>query len=140
VVTNSPFSRRHGDRILNSQKHSVVYGNCNSWVLLLLLRHLGLQLMPRMYCSLEGLLYSPYPPRLFWTFQHSPPDASTSTMTREILVAKGGTVWTRIGRYFCLKLRLPHQFRDLLHAANLRHGTHGFTSLLKEGVLRIFSP
>ena len=31
-------------------------------------------------------------------------------------------------------------FRDLLHAANLRHGTHGFTSLPKEGVLRIFSP
>ena len=31
-------------------------------------------------------------------------------------------------------------FRDLLHAANLRHGTNGFTSPLKEGVLRIFSP
>jgi hypothetical protein len=29
---------------------------------------------------------------------------------------------------------------DLLHAANLRHGTDGFTSLPKEGVLRIFSP
>ena len=29
-------------------------------------------------------------------------------------------------------------FRDLLHAANLRHGTHGFTSLPKEGALRIF--
>jgi hypothetical protein len=31
-------------------------------------------------------------------------------------------------------------FRDLLHTANLRHGTHGFTSLPKEGVLRIFPP
>jgi len=31
-------------------------------------------------------------------------------------------------------------FRDLLHAANLRHGTDGFISTLKEGVLRIFSP
>ena len=31
-------------------------------------------------------------------------------------------------------------FRDLLHAVNLRHGTNGFTSLPKEGVLRIFSP
>jgi hypothetical protein len=29
-------------------------------------------------------------------------------------------------------------FRDLLHAANLRHGTDGFTSPPKEGVLRIF--
>ena len=29
-------------------------------------------------------------------------------------------------------------FRDLLHAANVRHGTDGFTSPTKEGVLRIF--
>ena len=29
-------------------------------------------------------------------------------------------------------------FRDLLHAANLRHGTDGFTSPPKEGVMRIF--
>jgi hypothetical protein len=28
---------------------------------------------------------------------------------------------------------------DLLHAANLRHGTHGFTSRPKEGVLEDFS-
>ena len=32
-------------------------------------------------------------------------------------------------------------FRDLLlHAANLRHGTNGFTSPPKEGILRIFLP
>jgi hypothetical protein len=31
-------------------------------------------------------------------------------------------------------------FRYLLHAVNLRHGTHNFTSLPKEGVLSIFSP
>jgi hypothetical protein len=29
-------------------------------------------------------------------------------------------------------------FRVLLHASNLRHGTDGFTSPPKEGVLRIF--
>ena len=29
-------------------------------------------------------------------------------------------------------------FRNLLHALNLRHGTDGFTSPPKEGVLRIF--
>jgi hypothetical protein len=29
-------------------------------------------------------------------------------------------------------------FRDLSHAVNLRHGTEGFTSPPKEGVLRIF--
>ena len=38
------------------------------------------------------------------------------------------------------KFRLPLKFRDLLHAENLRHGTDGFTSTLKEGVLRIFLP
>ena len=38
------------------------------------------------------------------------------------------------------KFRLPLKFRDLLHAANLRQGTNGFTSSPKEGVLRIFSP
>ena len=39
------------------------------------------------------------------------------------------------------KLRLPRiHFRVLLHATNMRHGTNGFTSLPKEGVLRIFSP
>ena len=42
---------------------------------------------------------------------------------------------------FCLKMPDFHvTFRDLLHAVNLRHGTGGFTSLPKEGVLRIFSP
>ena len=38
------------------------------------------------------------------------------------------------------KFRLPRKFRDLLHAANLRHGTDGFISPAKEGVLRILSP
>jgi hypothetical protein len=38
------------------------------------------------------------------------------------------------------KIRLPHNPRDLSHAANLRHGTGGFTFFPKEGVLRIFSP
>ena len=35
------------------------------------------------------------------------------------------------------KFRLPRKFRDILHAANPRHGTDGFTSPPKEGVLRI---
>jgi hypothetical protein len=41
---------------------------------------------------------------------------------------------------FLPKFRLPPKFKDLLHAANLRHGTDGFTSPPKEGVLRKFSP
>ena len=40
---------------------------------------------------------------------------------------------------FCLKMPDFHvTFRDLLHVVKLRHGTNGFTSLPKEGVLRIF--
>ena len=38
------------------------------------------------------------------------------------------------------KFRLPRTCSDLLHAAILRHGTDGFTSPPREGVLRIFSP
>jgi len=41
---------------------------------------------------------------------------------------------------FCRKWRLPRHFRVLLHAVNLWHGTDGFTSPPKEGVLRIFLP
>ena len=52
------------------------------------------------------------------------------------LAAEGGTLRGReISR-----IRLPRNSRDFLHAANLRHGTDGFTSPPKEGVLRIFSP
>ena len=36
------------------------------------------------------------------------------------------------------KFRLLLKFRDLLHAANLRHGIDGFTSPPKEGVLGMF--
>ena len=42
---------------------------------------------------------------------------------------------------FDRKLRLPRiHFRVLLYAANMRHGTNGFTSLPKEDVLRNFTP
>jgi hypothetical protein len=40
-------------------------------------------------------------------------------------------------REFCLNADFHVTFRDLLHAANLRHG---FTSPPKEGVVGIFSP
>jgi hypothetical protein len=38
------------------------------------------------------------------------------------------------------KWRLFTPFKDLLRAGNLWHGTDGFTSTPKEGMLRIFSP
>ena len=47
-------------------------------------------------------------------------------------------LWARNCPVILPKFRLPVKFRDLLHAANLRHGTDGFTSPPKEGVLGIF--
>jgi len=72
-------------------------------------------------------------------FPLSPPRASASSATREILVAKGGTAGEKDVQILP-KFRLPRKFRDFLHAANLRHGTGGFASPPKEGVLRIFFP
>jgi hypothetical protein len=44
-----------------------------------------------------------------------------------------------MGGKFSLKMPDFHiAFSDLLHAVKRRHGTHGFISLPKEGVLRIF--
>jgi hypothetical protein len=47
-------------------------------------------------------------------------------------------LWARImsGNFTEMTTSMP--FRDLLYAANLWHETNGFTSPLKEGVLRIF--
>jgi len=56
------------------------------------------------------------------------------------LAAEGGTLRGReMFREISSRIRLPHNSRYLLHAANLPHGTDGFTSPPKEGVLRIFS-
>ena len=57
------------------------------------------------------------------------------------LTEGGGTLRGReMFRQILSRIRLPRNSRDLLHAANLRHGTDGFPSPPKEGVLRIFSP
>jgi len=57
------------------------------------------------------------------------------------LAAEGGNLRGReMFRQISSRIRLPRNCRDLLHAANLRHGTDGFTSPPKEGALRIFSP
>jgi hypothetical protein len=58
-----------------------------------------------------------------------------------LLTVEGGT---RRGRemfqQISSRIRLPHNSGDLLHAANLRQWTDGFTSPPKKGELRIFSP
>jgi hypothetical protein len=60
------------------------------------------------------------------------PTFATSPL-REILAAKGGKLCGReIAGKFSLKMPDFHvAFRDILHAVNLRHGTHSFTSLPK---------
>jgi len=53
--------------------------------------------------------------------------------------AEGGTLRGReMFQQISPRMRLSRNSRDLLHAANLRHGTDGFTFPPKEGVLRIF--
>jgi hypothetical protein len=55
--------------------------------------------------------------------------------------AEGGPLRGRkMFRQIWPRNRFPPNSRDVLHAVNLRHGTDGFTSPPKEGVLRIFSP
>jgi len=55
------------------------------------------------------------------------------------LAAEGGTLRGReMFRQILSRIRLPRNSRDFLHATNLRHGTDGFTSPPKEGVLRIY--
>jgi len=55
--------------------------------------------------------------------------------------AEGGTLRGReMFRQIWPRMRLPRNSRNLLHAANLRHGTDGFTSSPKKCVLKIVSP
>jgi len=79
-----------------------------------------------------------------------PPPLDISTFSARCLhvqrperppAAEGGTLHGReMFRQISPRIRLPRNSRNLLRAANLRHGTGGFTSPPKEGVLRIFSP
>ena len=81
-------------------------------------------LQPKAYCTNPGL----------WSFLLGTPGVCTrySSSERELL-------WREMVGNFDRNLRLPRlQFRVLLHAANMRHGTNGFTSLPKEGLLMFF--
>jgi hypothetical protein len=64
--------------------------------------------------------------------------ASPRVSSRESTQRRKEKLWTRNVRKFRLNADLHVTFRDLLHAVKLRHGTNGFTSPPKEGVLRIF--
>jgi hypothetical protein len=45
-----------------------------------------------------------------------------------------------VGKFSLKMLDFHLAFKDFLHAVNVQHGPYSFTSLPKEGVLRIFSP
>jgi hypothetical protein len=68
-------------------------------------------------------------------FRHQ---ASQRVSLRERNQRRKVELWARNVREFCLNADFYVTFRDLLHAVTLRHGTDGFTSPQKEGVLRIF--
>jgi hypothetical protein len=67
-------------------------------------------------------------------------DVPTFVSPRENTQRPKVELWARNVREFCLNVDFHATFRDLLPAVKLRHGTDGFTSPPKEGVLRIFSP
>jgi hypothetical protein len=91
-----------------------------------------------------GLLCNPqfHPPHQIWNIPASFARRLHVHMTRETLVAEGGTSWGENR-----SLISPTTSTSTVHVggifympANLRHGTDGFTSPTKEGVLRNFSP
>ena len=85
-----------------------------------------------------GVVCHCFPPRLdVSTFRHQVPPRPPR---RERSQRQKVELWARMLSGNFAEMTTSTPFRDLLHAANLRHGTDGFTSPPKEGVLRIFSP
>ena len=70
------------------------------------------------------------------TFHHQVPSRPPR---RERSQRRKVELWARMLSGNFAEMTTSTPFRDLLHAANLRHATDGFTSPPKEGVLRIFS-
>ena len=71
------------------------------------------------------------------TFHHQVPPRPPR---RERSQRRKWELWARMLSGNFAEMTTSTPFRDLLNAASLRHGTDGFTSPPKEGVLRIFSP
>ena len=67
------------------------------------------------------------------TFHHQVPPRPPG---RERSQRRKWELWARMLSGNFAELTTSTPFRDLLHTANLRHGTDGFTSPPKEGVLR----
>ena len=87
-----------------------------------------------------GVVCHCFPPLFFLdvpTFHHQVPPRQPR---RERSQRRKWELWTRMLSGNFAEMTTSTPFKDLLHAANLRHGTDGFTSPPKEDVLRIFSP
>ena len=69
------------------------------------------------------------------TFHHQVPPRPPR---RERSQRRKRELWARMLSGNFAEMTTSTPFRDLLHAANLRHGTDGFTSPPKKGVMRIF--
>ena len=65
-------------------------------------------------------------------FRHQVPPRRERSQRRKV------EMWARMLSGNFAEMTTSRPVRDLLHAANLRHGTDGFTSPPKEGVLRTF--
>jgi hypothetical protein len=96
------------------------------------------------FCGADGISPSALQP---FEAYCTNPDFSSPFISRgaphqtawEISVSERRNLWARNGRSNLEEtMRLPRHNRVLLHAANLRHGTDGFTSPPKEGMLWIF--
>ena len=85
-----------------------------------------------------GVACNCFPPRLdVPTFHHQVPPRPPR---RERFQRRKWELWARMLSGNFAEMTTSTPFRDPLHAANLRHGTDGFTSPPKDGVLRIYSP
>ena len=88
--------------------------------------------------SSQGYLAIAFPPRFRYShFRHQVPPRPPQ---RERSQRRKVELWARMLSGNFAEMTTSTPFKDLLHAANLRHGTDGFTFPPKEDVLRIFSP
>jgi hypothetical protein len=95
-------------------------------------------LMPPEVLQPAGLLYEPGF-GISCLYRQEPP--TPRQQRRERPLAGKEELWARTALWILLSnSEFQPIWRDLLHAENLRHGTDGFTSSPKEGMLRIFSP
>jgi hypothetical protein len=83
----------------------------------------------------QGISLSPFSGQKV-TFIYGHLSSSLSPFSGQKVLARNGS-----GREMSGNLAYNfHGYRVLWHTANLRHGANGFTSLLNEGMLRIFRP